>query len=155
MTRRILVEFPGFETADQMAAIKQAFSQVLSSTKGKSNVLDVVLFVPAVGDLEGEIFTEMFGHQRARKLGRGDTERLQGCRLRVGTPNTLRDLHFAEAVIAALVTEKQLDTLDQINGARVIAVVPWTADTGSRWKAKWSPEVLKPAKPSSKPTGAR
>ena len=143
MTQRILIECRSYETADQVAAVKQAFSRVLGERKGKSNILDTILFLPTHGDAQNEIFTEIFGHDRARKLSRGSTERLHECRLRVGTPNNLRDLHYSQAVIAALVTERQLDTLDQINGAGIIVVIPWTADAGSRWKAKWSPEVVK------------
>lgn len=142
MTQRILIECPSYETADQVAAIKRAFSRVLGGRKGESDILETVLFLPTHGDAQNEIFTEIFGRERARALSRGSKERLQGCRLRVGTPNSLRDLHYVQAVIAALVTERQLDVLDQIQGAGVIVVVPWTADAGSRWKTKWSPEVV-------------
>lgn len=141
VTQRVLVEFPGYEPEDQVRAIKKGITLTLRAAKGASKVLDVVLFVPSHQDLVDEIFLEIFGESRAYELRAGQTARLQGCRLTVGTPQTPSKIDYADAVVAALVTEKQLDALDKVSGADVVVVVPWTADAASHWKKKWSPEV--------------
>lgn len=141
VTQRILLEFPGYEPESQIRAIKKGITLTLRAAKGASKVLDVVLFVPSHQDLVEEIFLEIFGESRAYELRAGKTARLQGCRLTVGTPQTPRKIDYADAVVAALVTEKQLDALDKVSGADIVVVIPWTADAASYWKAKWSPEV--------------
>lgn len=123
-------------------SIRLAFALAIKLCNDSAVVKSVVLMVPQLGTLQGDM-EEALGNKTINKLLSGDPIQLtDGVKLRVKTQISLGTRENADMIIGVYPTEHMLDRIDAQSNVKKVIIVPWDQSDVSNWKNKWHPMLL-------------
>lgn len=137
---RLLVENNGSNQESIKLALGEAFSicRIEDLTR-------ITLVYPSKGSFKNSDIANFLGNQATTILSKGKLVDLSnGVWLELETPKNISPYGKYEVVVAAYLTGKDMDVVDEIRSANTIIYLPWIEDEGKRWLSTWSPETIGP-----------
>jgi len=125
--------------------IKQALSEAYHLCK-EAGLKRITLVFPVKGNFASSDIATFLGQQATKILSKGQAVDLgDGIRLEFDIPKNISAYGSYEVVLAAYLTDKDMDIVDSIGNISSIVFLPWLEEDGKRWLSTWNPKIVGPS----------
>lgn len=135
---RFLVENHGSNPDSIKLAFAQAYQQCKSA--GLSNI---TLAFPTKGTFTSSDIAGFLGDHASKALAKGSPINLgDGIQLSFNIPRNIKSFSNYDVLLAAYLTDKDMDTIDGVRNVDSIVFLPWNESDGKRWLSTWHPQIV-------------
>jgi hypothetical protein len=122
--------------------IKLALSEAYHLCK-EAGLKRITLVFPVKGNFGSSDIATFLGQQATKALSKGQSVDLgDGIHLELDIPKNISAYGNYEVVLAAYLTDKDMDTVDGIKNISNIVFLPWLEEDGKRWLSTWNPKIV-------------
>lgn len=138
---RFLIENNGSNQDNIKLAISKAYH--LCKDAGLQRI---TLLFPAKGTFSHSDIATFLGTQATKTLVKGQTVDLgNNIHLVFNIPKNFSVYGNHDVVLAAYLTNKDMNIVDGVQKINSIVFLPWLEDDGKRWMSTWNPEIVGPS----------
>lgn len=138
---RFLIENNGSNQENIKRALSEAY--YLCEEKGFKRI---TLVFPVKSNFGSSDIATFLGQQATKALSKGQAVDLgDGIYLEFDIPKNISAYGNYEVVLAAYLTDKDMDIVDGIGNISSIVFLPWLEGDGKRWLSTWNPKIVGPS----------
>ena len=135
---RYLIENNGSSQANVELALREAYR--LCKETGLKRI---TLVFPVKSNFGSSDIATFLGQQATNVLCKGQTVNLgNGVLLEFKIPKNISVNRNYDVVLAAYLTDGDMDLVDSIRNIGSTVFLPWLEDDGKRWLSTWNPKIL-------------